>query len=245
MTPVQSRQSPCQDLALPSRRRSGARARRGCHTFIGIFFFFFWCVCIAFFPLPRALLAQRPISSRWRGSSTGRKRRKSEEGPAPHSARGQNVIPGDVNPVGASDRDTEEGVHCNIRVVPRCPSCWHRLLIASQKGLPRLGTHTALRPSSSPFRLFLNFFFFTEFISCVRACGSLAVSRFCCGAECGELQENVDLNPEEPPGRLRGEEAAPALRCPSPPSRSAGCRPLPPQPTARPPAPAPPPGPRD
>lgn len=75
--------------------------------FIGIFFS--WCVCIAFLPLLRALLAQRPVTIRWRGSITGKKKRKSEEGPDPHPARGQNVIPGDVNPVGASDRDTDEG----------------------------------------------------------------------------------------------------------------------------------------
>lgn len=167
-------ESPCQDLALPSRRRSGARARRGCHTFIGIFFFFFGVYVLHFshYRARYSLSARRPISSRWRGSSTRRKRRKSEEGPAPHSARGQNVIPGDVNPVGVSDRDTEEGVHCNIRVVPRCPSCWHRLLIASQKGLSRLGTHTALRPSSSPFLLFFFFYVFFQlnlFLVCVRA----------------------------------------------------------------------------
>lgn len=79
--------------------------------FIGIFFFFSWCVCIAFFPSLRALLAQRLLSGRRRGRSTQRTRGNNAEPSRVESSRagGRNVIRGDVNQVAANDRDTGGG----------------------------------------------------------------------------------------------------------------------------------------
>lgn len=94
--------------------------------FIGIFFFFSWCVCIAFFPSLRALLAQRLLSGRRRGRSTQRTRGNNAEPSRVESSRagGRNVIRGDVNQVAANDRDTGGGgARCKIfELFPATPA---------------------------------------------------------------------------------------------------------------------------
>lgn len=61
MTPVQSRRRVCvRTSQSPVTHGEVHRQKGGCDTIHGDFFFFFWCVCIAFFPLLCALLAQFP-----------------------------------------------------------------------------------------------------------------------------------------------------------------------------------------
>lgn len=137
-------------LRSPQSHTERCMSKKAAIQFIGIFFFPV-CVCIAFFPLLRALLAQRPAPSLQ--SLAGQQHREEEDkirggaGPAPRQR--PECHPGRCKSGRCElQRHGGGGVHCNIfELFPPTPAAGvasaSRLLIAAQNGLQRLGTRAA------------------------------------------------------------------------------------------------------